>query len=102
MNLTAPQTRIDPLHAYIAGGFVAGTPRPVPMVATRFDVLIDGGLAVVTTSRTFRNAESQSIEATITFPVPVHATLFALKARIGDHISASPTRSASHPGTSLR
>jgi hypothetical protein len=86
MSLTAPQTRIDPLHAFIAGGFVAGTPRPVPLVATRFDVLIDGGLAVVTTSRTFRNAESQSIEATITFPVPVHATLFALKARIGDRV----------------
>src|SRR5438552_2083270 len=86
MSLIAPQTRIDPLRAFIAGGFVAGTPRPVPLVATRFDVLIDGGLAVVTTSRTFRNAESQSIEATITFPVPVHATLFALKARIGDRM----------------
>jgi hypothetical protein len=86
MSLTAPQTRIDPLHAFIAGGFVAGTPRPVPLVATRFDVLIDGGLAVVTTSRTFRNAESESIEATITFPVPVHATLFALKARIGERV----------------
>jgi hypothetical protein len=86
MSLTAPQTRIDPLHSFIAGGFVAGTPRPVPLVATRFDVLIEGGLAVVTTSRTFRNAESQSIEATITFPVPVHATLFALKARVGDRV----------------
>jgi Vault protein inter-alpha-trypsin domain len=86
MSMTAPQTRIDPLHVFIAGGFVAGTPRPVPLVATRFDVLIDGGLAVVNTSRTFRNAESQSIEATITFPVPVHATLFALKARIGDRV----------------
>jgi vault protein inter-alpha-trypsin-like protein len=86
MSMTAPQTRIDPLHAFIAGAFVAGTPRPVPLVATRFDVLIDGGLAVVTTSRIFRNAESQSIEVTITFPVPVHATLFALKARIGDRM----------------
>jgi hypothetical protein len=86
MSLTAPQIKIDPLHAFIAGGFVAGTPRPLPLVATRFDVLIDSGLAVVATSRTFRNAESQSIEATITFPVPVHATLFALRARIGDRV----------------
>src|SRR5437762_9061232 len=86
MSLTAPQTRIDPLHAFIAGGFVAGTPRPVPLVATRFDVQIDSGLAVVTTSRTFRNAESESIDATITFPVPVHATLRALRARIGDRV----------------
>ena len=59
MSMTAPQIRIDPLRAFIAGGFEAGTPRPVPLVATRFDVLIEGGLAVVTTSRTFRNAESR-------------------------------------------
>src|SRR5262245_10972967 len=86
MTLISPQTMIDPLHAFIAGGFVAGSRQPVPLVATRFDVLIDGGLAVVTTSRTFRNTESVSIEATITFPVPVHATLFALKARIGERV----------------
>ena len=41
----APQSRIDPLRAFIAGGFEAGTPRPVPLVATRFDVLIEDGLA---------------------------------------------------------
>ena len=92
MSLSAPQTTIDPLHAFIAGGFVAGTPRPVPLVATRFDVVIEGGLAVVTTSRTFRNAEPQSIEATITFPVPVHATLFALKARIGERVLDASAR----------
>jgi hypothetical protein len=82
----APQTRTDPLHAFIAGAFIAGTPRPVPLTATRFDVIIDGGLAVVSTTRTFRNAEPDSIEATITFPVPVHATLFALRARIGERV----------------
>jgi hypothetical protein len=86
MTLIAPQTRIDPLHAFVAGAFVAGTPRPMPLVATRFAVLIDGGLAIVSTVRTFRNAEHASIEATITFPVPVHATLFALKARIADRV----------------
>lgn len=83
MSPATLQTTIDPLRAFISG-FAKGL--PVPLVATRFDVLIDGGLAVVTTSRTFRNAESQSIEATITFPVPVHATLFALKVRIGDRV----------------
>ena len=81
-----PQTRTDPLRAFIAGAFVAGTPRPVPLKATRFDIVIDGGLAVVSTTRTFRNAEADSIEATITFPVPVHATLFALRARIGERV----------------
>jgi hypothetical protein len=82
----APQTRIDPLHAFMAGAYVAGSPLPCPLVATRFDVVIDAGLAVVTMRRTFRNAEPHSIEATITFPVPVHAALFALEVRIGERV----------------
>ena len=45
-------------------------------------MLLEGGLAVVRTERVFRNAESRSIEATLTFPVPVHATLFGLATRI--------------------
>jgi hypothetical protein len=84
MTLTAPQTRIDPLHVFMTRKSAAAT--PMPLVATRFDVVIDAGLAIVTTTRTFRNVEPNSIEATITFPVPVHATLFALKARIGDRV----------------
>jgi hypothetical protein len=84
MTLTAPQTRIDPLHAFMAGKSAAAT--PMPLVATRFDVIIDAGLAIVTTSRVFRNNETSSIEATLTFPVPVHATLFALQARIGERV----------------
>jgi hypothetical protein len=82
----ASQTMIDPLHAFTAGAFVAGTPRPCPLIATTFDVTIDAGLAVVAMTRTFRNAEPDSIEATITFPLPVHATLFALGARIGERV----------------
>src|SRR6185437_10813452 len=82
----ASQTMIDPLHAFTAGAFVAGTPPPCPLVATSFDVTIDAGLAMIAMRRTFRNAEAGSIEATITFPLPVHATLFALEARIGDRV----------------
>src|ERR1700749_2795570 len=81
----ASQTMIDPLHAFTAGAFVAGTPRPCPLIATRFDVTIEAGLAIVIMRRTFRNAEA-SIEATITFPLPVHATLCALEARIGERL----------------
>jgi hypothetical protein len=84
MTLTAPQTRIDPLHAFMAGKSAAAT--PMPLVATRFDVIIDAGLAIVTTTRIFRNNEPTSIEATLTFPVPVHATLFGLQARIGGRV----------------
>jgi len=59
-----------------------GRKWPVPLAATRIDVTIRGGLAIVATERVFRNAEPRSIEATITFPVPVDATLCALSARI--------------------
>src|SRR5215471_9614452 len=84
MTMTAPQTRIDPLKAFMAGKSAAAS--PMPLVATRFDVIIDAGLAIVTTTRVFRNNEAGSIEATLTFPVLVHATLFALQARIGDRV----------------
>lgn len=82
MPATRPKTKIDPLGAFAAGAFTVGDRRPVPLVATRFDVDIAGGLASVTTKRMFRNEEDESIEATITFPVPVRAVLFDLEARI--------------------
>jgi hypothetical protein len=77
---------IDPLHAFVDGAFVAGTERAIPLIATRFDVRIAHGLAIVSTTRTFRNDEPASIEATITFPIPVHAVLFALEARIDGRV----------------
>jgi len=84
MTPIATQTLVDPLAAFMAGARIAGTRQPVPLVATSFAVGIDAGLAVVETTRRFRNSEDSSIEATITFPLPVHATLFSLKARIGE------------------
>src|SRR5881628_820873 len=84
--LPIPVNEADPLGAYQAGAVERRSGRPIPLAATRFRVLLESGLAVVRTERVFRNAESQSIEATLTFPVPVHATLFALQARIGDRV----------------
>ncbi|MCL2716468.1 MAG: hypothetical protein FWD68_18350 [Alphaproteobacteria bacterium] len=83
MTPARQQTSTDPLSMFLDAK-VQGL--PVPLVATSFDVVIDGGLAVVTARRIFRNPESSSIEATITFPVPVHASLFALKVRIGQRV----------------
>jgi hypothetical protein len=52
------------------------------LVDTSFDVRIEAGLALVSTRRVFRNPEEHGIEATITFPLPVHAVLYGLEARI--------------------
>src|ERR1700733_2043826 len=76
----------DPLGAFMAGRFLAGTKYPIPLAATRFEVSIAAGVAVVSTTRRFRNAESQPIEATLTFPIPVHAVLFDLEARIDGRV----------------
>jgi hypothetical protein len=92
MSSPALPMTIDPLHAFVAGAFVARTPHPLPLVATAFDVIIDAGVAIVATTRRFRNTEEASIEATITFPVPVHATLFDLTARVGDRLLTAQAR----------
>ena len=72
---TAPL--LDPLRRF-------DLPPQIPLVHTKIAVRICGGLAVVATERLFRNREQSSIEATLTFPVPVHATLVRLTAQIGD------------------
>ena len=82
----------DPLGAYALPAVVTGTTRPVPLISTRFMVQIDGGLATVSAERVFRNAELASIEATLTFPVPIHATLFKLQARIGERVLVAQTQ----------
>jgi hypothetical protein len=78
--MTASIVGPDPLVTFLQAH--TADKHPVPLAATRIDVTIRGALARVTTERTFRNDEKQSIEATMTFPVPVDATLCALSARI--------------------
>lgn len=86
MARTAAQAKIDPLEALIGDAFSGPNRRPIPLVSTSFDVRIEGGLATVATKRIFRNDETASIEATIAFPVPVHAVLFALEARVDGRV----------------
>ena len=74
-----PAAPIDPLTAYIS--HLAR--HPVPLIATHYDIATKGGFATVAATRRFRNAEAHSIEATITFPVPVNAVLHHLDATIG-------------------
>lgn len=83
----------DPLGGYRFPAVISGTPTPVPLIGTSFSVAIDAGLAVVKTMRRFRNAEPESIEVTMTFPVPLHASLFDLVARIGERRLQAQSRS---------
>src|SRR5437763_6558172 len=65
MPISAPS--IDPLAHFIEAIIRRGSKQPIPLASTRIDVIIRGGLATVTTERTFRNTEKESIEATMTF-----------------------------------
>jgi hypothetical protein len=65
---------------------------PLPLVEERIRVLARGGVALVAREQRFRNIESGSIEATLTFPVPVQATLHRLTARIGDRLLTAKAR----------
>jgi hypothetical protein len=89
----------NPLGHFRDGATASADGRkwPIPLASTRIDVTIRGGLAIVTTERIFRNAEPRAIEATLTFPVPVDATLCALSARIEGrmlHAVAQPRQTA--------
>ncbi len=64
----------------------------MPLIGERMRITIRGGLALVSREQIFRNAEDRTIEATITFPVPVHATLHRLTAKIGGRILTAEAR----------
>ncbi len=73
---------LDPLAVFLRDTFDERGLTPIPLVSTDHDVVIAAGLAVVTTHRLFKNVEPQSIEAVLTFPLPVLATLFELTAEV--------------------
>ena len=76
----AHESAIDPLGIFVSKHTRRQGSRPIPLISTHYDISIDGGFAVVEARRVFRNAEEASIEATLTFPVPVQAVLFSLEA----------------------
>ena len=101
MSRTTAVPAADSVSAAIARSSLVAGRRPVPLVATEYDIQITGGLAVIIARRTFRNVERASIEATLTFPLPIHAVLYALEARIGDRVlvaraSAKPEARAAY------
>ncbi len=76
----------DPLSGFRDGAVQTYNSRPIPLRDTHIDVRVRGGLAIVRIERTFRNTEAEPIEVTFTFPVPVHATLVGLTARIAGRL----------------
>ena len=93
-HLTA-KAEVDPVSGAIARSPLMADRRPIPLVSTSYRIAIGGGLADVVVRRTFRNVESESIEATLTFPLPVHAVLYELRARIGDRVLDAKARARS-------
>ena len=65
-------------------GVVTDAEMPVPLIGEHMRIRVRNGVALVSREQIFRNAEKGSIEATLTFPVPVHATLHRLTAKIGE------------------
>lgn len=76
----------DPLAVFLESHTEGRDLVPVPLVSTDHEVTISAGLAVVTTHRLFKNTEKRNIEAALTFPLPVAATLFALVAEIDGRV----------------
>ena len=77
---------LDPLAVFIGNTINERGLAPIPLISTDHEVALVSGLAVVTTHRLFRNSEKANIEAVLTFPVPVHATLFYLTAETDGRI----------------
>ena len=73
---------VNPIRSLLDRASTAKGGHALILVDTSFDVRIEAGLALVATRRLFRNPEAHGIEATITFPLPVHAVLYGLEARI--------------------
>lgn len=73
---------LSTLRDGVTGFADAAGPAAVPLKAATIGVEIRAGLAVVTTRRTFRNAEAVPVEAVLTFPVAFDAVVTGLTAEI--------------------
>lgn len=76
----------DPVSQAVLSSARHSGRTPVPLLSTSYDISISGGLANVVAKRRFHNGETLSIEAVATFPLPVHAVLHGLEAKIGDRV----------------
>lgn len=84
MSHAHPQSAPRPIAGLHDGAVRGDTAGTIPLVSTRFTIRILGLYAEVEAVRVLCNGEDETIEAVLTFPVPVHAALFHLSARVGD------------------
>lgn len=75
-----PPLLVDPLEALLSEHLDETEAFLDPLAGTAVEVELRRGLATVTLTRTFRNAEERPIEVLLTYPAPSTAVLFRLEA----------------------
>lgn len=78
-----PPLLVDPLEALLGEHLDETGAFLDPLARTAVEVELRRGLATVTLTRTFRNAEERPLEVLLTYPVPSTAVLFRLEAVVG-------------------
>jgi Vault protein inter-alpha-trypsin domain len=86
MRKPQAQGVVNPIDVFVEKLLIRADRRAVPLVDTTYEVVFEAGLAVVEARRVFGNKETSSIEAVLTFPMPVHAAVFDLEAKIGNRV----------------
>jgi hypothetical protein len=86
MRESQAQGVVNPIDVFVERQLTGTGRRTVPLVDTAYDVVFEAGLAVIEARRVFRNDETSSVEAVLTFPMPVHAAVFGLEAKFGNRV----------------
>lgn len=82
----------NPLETFISKR--THSKHPVPLKKTNYDIEVKSGLAVVRSTRVFKNVEERPIEATMTFPVPFDAAVFGIQAMVDGRILTGKAQAA--------
>lgn len=68
--------------------------HPVPLKKTSYDIEVVSGLAIVRSTRVFKNVEDRPIEATMTFPVPFDASVYEIQAKVDGRVLTGKAQAA--------
>lgn len=66
----------------------------VPLKKTSYDIEVVSGLAIVRSTRVFKNVEKRPIEATMTFPVPFDAAVYEIQAKVDGRVLTGKAQAA--------